>query len=94
MAKPTKQEVPEALAKQSIPTDVPKDGFYAPKTQKALNNQGFEYGGSVEIRTQHNGESWAEGLDFCGLERALVRVFVPKVFPRRVCTSPCQGASP
>lgn len=24
---------------------------YAPETQKALNNQGFEYGGSVEIRT-------------------------------------------
>ncbi|MFJ7788960.1 hypothetical protein [Pseudomonas sp. NPDC096925] len=64
--------------------------FYAPKTQKALNNQGFEYGGSVEIRTQKNGESWAEGLDFCGLEGALVSVFVPRVFPRRVCTSPCQ----
>ncbi|HEK1685466.1 TPA: hypothetical protein SMR42_001803 [Pseudomonas putida] len=25
--------------------------FFTPKTQKALNNQGFEYGGSVEIRT-------------------------------------------
>ena len=25
--------------------------YYPQKTQKALNNQGFEYGGSVEIRT-------------------------------------------
>ncbi|HGM5579824.1 TPA: hypothetical protein ACKP22_001499 [Pseudomonas putida] len=25
--------------------------FYTPETQKTLKNQGFEYGGSVEIRT-------------------------------------------
>lgn len=33
------------------PRMVPRMVSYAPKTQKALNNQGFEYGGSVEIRT-------------------------------------------
>jgi hypothetical protein len=38
-----------------------------PKTQKALNNQGFEYGGSVEIRTQRNGAGRAAGLDFRGV---------------------------
>lgn len=27
-----------------------------PKTQKALNNQGFEYGGSVEIRLFISGD--------------------------------------
>jgi len=34
-----------------------KPVLQAPKTQKALNNQGLEYGGSVEIRTIIKGSS-------------------------------------
>ena len=61
--------------------------FRPPKTQKALNNQGFEYGGSVEIRTQRKALGRAGGLDLRGLQRAIVSVFVPRVFPVRACTS-------
>lgn len=73
---------------KTFPRMVPWIVSYAPKTQKALNNQGFEYGGSVEIRTQRNGFGRAGGLDFHGMKSALTRDFVPKVFPEWVGTSP------
>lgn len=72
------------------PRMVPWMVSYAPETQKALNNQGFEYGGSVEIRTQRNDASLPGSVDFCGLERAFLSVFVPRVFPRWVCMSPAR----
>ena len=37
--------------KQALPQDVSWMVFHTPETQKALTSQGFEYGGSVEIRT-------------------------------------------